>query len=74
MKLPEIDWERIDAILARAEELYESGKMDRATWLALVQEFGAASHGRLEMPGILGRSGESEWFEALHDTSSKRVA
>lgn len=74
MKPPEINWEHIEAILARAQELHESGKMDRASWLALVHEFGAASHGSLEMPAILGRSAESEWFDALRDRSSERVA
>jgi len=57
MTLPEIDWERIGAILVRAEEIHRRGGMDRDTWLALATEFGTASHGRLEMPGILSRDG-----------------
>jgi hypothetical protein len=74
MKLPEIDWDRIDSILARAEEAVQSGKMDRETWLALAGEFSDVSHGSLGMPGILGRSGETEWFEELHKEPSQRVA
>jgi hypothetical protein len=34
LKLPEIDWDHIKAIIARAEELHERSKMDRVTWLA----------------------------------------
>lgn len=74
MTLPEINWDHISSIIARAEEAYQSGKMDRQTWLALVKEFDIASQGRLGMPGILGRSGETEWFEELHKAPSQRVA
>jgi hypothetical protein len=74
MKLPEIEWERVRAIIARAEELHQSGQIDRDSWLALVKEFGEVSHGSLEMPGALGRLGQSEWFEELRKTPSQRVA
>jgi hypothetical protein len=62
MKLPEIDWTKIASIGARATELHQSGRMDRETWLGLVSEFGTASHGRLEMPAVLSRSGRTEWI------------
>ena len=62
MKLPEIDWTKIASIGARATELHQSGRMDRETWLGLVSEFGTASHGRLEMPAVLSRSGCTEWI------------
>ena len=65
MKLPEIDWEKIASIGARATELRQSGRMDREAWMGLVNEFGAASHGRLEMPGILCQTGRSEWLAEL---------
>jgi hypothetical protein len=65
MKLPEIDWDKISEISARATELHQSGKMNREIWLKLANEFAAASHGCLEMPGTLGRSGESKWFNEL---------
>jgi hypothetical protein len=74
MKLPEINWENVRSIIARAEELHQNGKMDRTAWLCLVEEFTVTSRGRLEMPGILSRSGQSEWFRALRDSSSERVA
>jgi hypothetical protein len=65
MKLLEIDWRKIAAISARATELHRSGQMDRKTWFGLVDEFGIASHGRLEMPAILSQSGRSEWLNEL---------
>jgi hypothetical protein len=74
MKLPEIDWDRIDTILARADELCASGRIDCSTWVALVKEFGEASHGRLELPANLGRMAERAWFDVLHRQSSERVA
>lgn len=75
MELPEIDAERLHAILDRAEDLHERGLMDRATWLQLNREFGEVTHGRLEMPGVLGRSGKHEWFEALESgDDSEQVA
>ena len=65
MTLPEIDWKKIATIGARATELRQSGRMDGEAWMGLVNEFGTASQGRLEMPGILCQTGRSEWFAEL---------
>jgi hypothetical protein len=75
MKLPEIDWVRIQSIMDEAGELENRGGMDRETWLRLSRDFADASHGILGLPGVLGRSAQSsEWFEALHSEPSERVA
>ena len=75
MELPEIDAERLHAILDRAEDLHNRGLMDRATWLELNREFGEVTHGRLEQPYILSISGKHEWFQALESgDDSERVA
>jgi hypothetical protein len=65
MKLPEIDWDRIHAILNRADELHDSGKLDCATWVALVRDFGEAGRGQLPLPGHLGRMAKEGWFEVF---------
>jgi hypothetical protein len=75
MKLPEIDWTRIQGIVDQAAELEARDGMDRETWLRLNREFAEVSHGILSMPAVLGRSAKSsEWFEALHNEPSERVA
>ena len=75
MTLPEIDWTRIQAIVDQAAELETRDAMDRETWLRLSREFADASHGSLSMPAVLGRSAKSgEWFEALRNEPSERVA
>ena len=75
MKLPEIDWTRIQAILDQAAELKKCDAMDRESWLRLNREFAETSHGILGMPSVLGRSAKtSEWFEALRSQPSERVA
>ena len=48
MKLPEIDGEKIHAIIVRAQELHERRLMDRATWLQLNREFIEAGHVKAE--------------------------
>ena len=75
MKLPEIDWAKIQVIVDQATELEEHGTMDRETWLRLCREFAEVSHGILSMPGVLGRSAQSsEWFETLRNERTERVA
>jgi hypothetical protein len=74
MKLPEPDWDKIQAIIVRARDLQNRGLMDRPAWLELNKEFAAASHGQLEMPSALIDSGKSEWFADLHTALSERVA
>ena len=37
MKLPEIDWDKISEISARATELHQSGKVNREIWLGLLR-------------------------------------
>ncbi len=74
MELPEIDGERLHAILERAEYLHEHGLMDRDTWVQLNRDFAEACHHRLEQPHILSISGKHEWLEALESGASERVA
>jgi hypothetical protein len=75
MNLPEIDWTRIQVIIDQTSQLERSGAMDRETWLRLNHEFADISRGILPMPGVLGRAAKSsEWFDALRNESSKRVA
>lgn len=74
MKLPEIDWTRIQAVIDQAAELEKRGALDRETWLRLNREFADVSHGILSMPAVLGRSAQSsKWFDALREPS-ERVA
>jgi len=74
MRLPEPDWDKIQAIIVQARELHSRGLMDRTTWLRLNREFLAASHRQLEMPSALADSAESEWFNDLATEPSERVA
>jgi hypothetical protein len=71
MTLPEIDGTEIQRIIVEARSRYESGTMDRETWLRLNREFVGAARGQLGMPGILGKSGKPEWFEELQSSPQK---
>jgi hypothetical protein len=74
MKLPEIDWEKISSITARAEEVHARGEMTREIWLELARDFADTAHGQLGMPAALGMSCREDWARELEKEPSKRVA
>ena|GEM_PF-7035579 len=67
MKMPEPNMDAIRDIAKRAEEVFDSGKMDRATWRAFLSEAYLASNGRPDLTAFLAPYAKSAWVRELRE-------
>jgi hypothetical protein len=77
MKMPEPNMDAIRDIAQRAEEAFESGRMDRNAWRAFLSEAYAASNGRPDLTAFLAPYAKSEWVHELRaeeETDRRSVA
>jgi hypothetical protein len=63
--LPEPNWDEICAIAKRAEQLHHAGRMDRETWMGLLNEADAAAKGNSDLTDFLAPYAESDWLRSL---------
>ena len=65
--LPEPNWDEIRALAKRAEELHESGRMDRDTWRKLLSEAFEAAKGNPDLTDFLAPYAKSDWVRELRE-------
>ena len=70
MKMPEPNMDAIRDIAQRAEEAFESGRMDRNAWRAFLSEAYADSNGRPDLTAFLAPYAKSEWVDELRAEDS----
>jgi hypothetical protein len=67
MRMPEPNMDAIRDIARRAEEVYNSGRMDRTAWRAFLSEAYAASNSRPDLTAFLAPYAKSDWVLELRE-------
>ena len=70
--LPEPNWDELDSIAKRADHLRDSGRMDRETWMALLDEAYTAAKGNGDLTEFLARYAKPDWLRALQEPETPR--
>jgi len=67
MRMPEPNMDAIRDIAKRAEEAFQSGKMDRIAWRAFLSEAYTAPNGRPDLTAFLAPYAKSDWVRELRE-------
>jgi hypothetical protein len=70
--LREPNWDEIYDIAKRAEQLHGAGRMDRETWMDLLNEAHAAANGNADVTDFLAKYAKPEWLRSLLEPETPR--